>query len=250
MASSQLAWLKHDIDLFNGLLSRNQELFAAVGNHDDLTVQNHAMVLADLFYRAIDCASGLGRVLADRGRVPTLVLSRALLEASLNVKYIQSLPDPAHGSLVLRAFSLLKWIEIFDDDPKAVAEWKSILARMPEAAVDEATHRCAGIRGWTGKSVKDLCEIAGFKPYSVYKHLSIESHGGIVGRHAVVIRESESSDSLTMGSSLDDLEVESTANFGRRMLHATFKAAWDGIGGPKVDLKTANPDEWVGAARA
>jgi hypothetical protein len=144
----------------------------------------------------------------------------------------------------------MKWIEIFDDDQTAVAEWRAILARMPKTAVDEATLRCAGIRGWTGKSVKDLCDIAGFKPYSVYKHLSVESHGGIVGRHAVLVRESEGSGSFTVGSSLDDLEVESTANFGRRMLHATFKAAWDGIGGPKVELKTSNPDEWVEAAGA
>lgn len=242
---TQLTLLAHDIGLVQSMIGSSQTLLDRVSDLSDLPKQDHAVVLADLFYRVIDCAQGLLNVLAGVNGVPAAVLARAIIEASVNLKYLQTLPNPQQGALVLRAHSLIKWTESHPEDVEGAPEWAALLVRMPVNEVEKAREMARGTLGWTGKTVKDLCIAVGFKPYSAYKYLSIEAHGGIVGRHATTHAIGEEGH-FSLGSPLSSLEVESAANLARRLLWDTFKIAWSGWGEAPCRLKTSDPNLWLG----
>jgi hypothetical protein len=247
MTHTQLQWLKHDLDMVHQRVAADQALLATSVSATDEYQANYPLVAADLLYRAMDIAGGLGSSLAIGLRVASLTLSRSLLETATNLRYLTQHPDPVHAASVLRAYSILRWLELDEDNQAARSEWTSILERMKEDAVEEARQRIAGPHGWTGRPTRQLLEAVGFRPYTVYGFLARESHGGVVGNHATIEQVGEGARVVRLGTALSPIEVESTANRARSFLLAAFMAFHQAIGGLPTSLATEDPETWRAA---
>jgi hypothetical protein len=239
--TSQLKLLSHDVNVLIGKVEHAPSLRAKL-NPRDIDHLNLIETTADLLARGFDAALGLGAVLSSGLRVPSAVQARSLLEACAQLGYLRQQPDPIHSALVLRAFSLLTWCGLFPEQDPGVQEWESILSRMPPKPVSEAKQRLREKRGWTGLNTRDMLVSAGFNDYWIYQYFSAESHGGLVGADATIRLTPNAT--LSLGSRLSDESVETSANFGRRVIHFGFKTAWALLGGAPTSLDTEDPDVW------
>jgi len=241
---TQLEWLRHDLTMVHERVAEDQALLKSAVEVTDEYRANYPLVAADLLYRALDVANGLGATLGNRLRVASLTLSRSLLETATNLRFLVQTPDPHFAASVLRAYSILRWLELDSDNEPGRIEWTRILERMKPAAVEEARRRTAGPHGWTGRPTKQLLETVGFQPYSVYGFLARESHGGVVGNHARLERVTSDGGVVRLGAELSTSEVESTANRARSFLLAAFTAYHEAVGGRPTTLNTQDPEKW------
>lgn len=241
---TQLEWLMHDVAMVHQRVVDDQSLLTTAAGVADEHQANYPMFAADLLYRALDVAAGLGAALQNHLRIAALTLSRSLLETSSNLRYLVQTPDPVFAASVLRAYSLLQWLELDADDDTARTEWNGILSRMPPDPVAEARRRIVGPHGWTGRPARQVLEAVGFQPYSVYAFLARESHGGVVGHHARLERTTGDDGLMRLGSPLTELDVESTASRARSFLLAAYMAFHSAIGGTPTTLRTEDPETW------
>jgi hypothetical protein len=242
---SQLEWLDHDVKMCRDLIEQSPRISPLIADTSDLRVHNHRLTVADLFFRALDNAAGTGCLVAQRLLPPSLSVQRALLEACVNLAFLQRIPDPVLGALEFRAYSLLKWIDMFPDETAGVLERRAILSGMPADVVANAERRVKGKNSWSGKPFRQMAEHLDLTATELYSLLSEDAHGRLLGEHARLEMSSPTKGQVRLGREMRASECEWAANFARRMLLWSFAAFWHVFERDLPDLPTSDPHQWM-----
>jgi hypothetical protein len=243
---TQTELLAVDIGEIRRIIEENLAVFHALGDLSDLNRQNYLSVIADLTWRALYHAMGVNELLNKELRDPLTVVQRALFETLTSLGYLNSQTNPEEEALILRAYTHLKQIRLFPDQPEVVNECQQLLQRMPLKAVALAQQRLKKWPyTWSGKTIKQMTEpgkIAGYA--TTYSYLSAEAHVGIIGERVNLIDLGDGTGNITFGRDIPVEEMEAHANFARRAVKHAFKIMWAVFDGPAVQLRSPDPDEW------
>ena len=85
-------------------------------------------------------------------------------------------------------------------------------------------------------------QVRGYHP--MYGYASAETHISIVGEHVRVEQLSASEVRLVTGRDITPEEGENQANFARRALHGAFRILWGVLDGPKIEIRSTDPELW------
>lgn len=242
---TQLDWLAVDIDEHVRLMLENTELFAVLGDSTDPDRHNYFEVLIDLYLRVFFNAQGLRALLSENLRDPSLAVMRALFEACVNLGYLANHPAGQDEAVVLRAYSYLKQIDLFEDSDDFVRERQAILARMPAHLVKLAKERIRKRQNWTGKNVRDTAKAAQMGGYEAYRYMSEEVHGRVAGDRIVRRTEDGVHGTVILQNKLRPGEDELIANTARRLLDSSFRLIWKELDGGPLTYRTSNPHDWI-----
>jgi hypothetical protein len=248
---SEFEYLSRDLEIYGELIVEHQSILAPLADFTDLNRQNYVAIVLDLYLRIRNLVSGIEVLLREELREPFLITQRGLFEALSTIAYITKHPNREEEALIFRAYSAIKHLEFFPDQPATVSDLQGLLARMPQGAVREARRRSRErSRSWSGLSIRKMADLANVMGYdSFYAFASSEAHVGIVGDRVQVKDAGDGTATLELGIGLSPKELESGANFARRALKHAFFMLWNTLDGPAVNLPVHDPDEWANDRR-
>jgi len=243
---TELEWLASDTQEFRRLLDHNLNVLKPLGDVTDPNEHAKYLVVAELTWRIWMHAMAVEVLLQQALFTPALVAQRSVFEALATFGYLFSHKNFRDESVILLAYSFIRDIQHFPQQTNLVKEYTGVLNRMPKHLVAIAKAR-ASKRPWTwsGKNVKEMAEIAGVIGYDpLYGYMSGEAHASAMGRHIRTTQQGEKMQ-IHLGREATDKEIESSANFARRALHAAFRKMWEIFGGPKITVHSKDPEVWL-----
>ena len=243
---TQLDSLAHDYAELRRILEENPSLAAPLGDTRDPDRHARYLVVADLAWQVWLNAGAAQLLLKEEFHTAALVVTRSVFEAFAYILYLANHPNAQHEAVIFLAFSYLQQVDDFSHDDTFVTDIKGILDRMPEDVVAEAQRRRTNRPyTWSGKGFRRVCEGAQVTGYQeAYPHLSANVHSTFLGQHVRVVDEGDGKVTVQTGRRFTELNVESTANLIRRLLHTVFKTMWSVFGGPPITLHTSDPFKW------
>ncbi len=243
---TELDWLTSDTQEIRRLLDERPKLFKPLADVTDPNRHAKYLVVAELTWRIWMHAMAVDVLLRQQLYTPALVAQRAIFDSLTTYGYLVSHKDFQDESVILLAYSFMRDIKHFPQQQNVVKEYKATLDRMPKHLVETARTRSKDHpRTWSGKTVKEMAEIAGVSGYDpLYAYMSGEAHASAMGRHIGIIQESGVMN-IHLGRNATEKEIQSSANFARRALHAAFKKMWDIFDGPKISIRSKDPEVWL-----
>ena len=246
---SQVDLLWRDIAETRRVVEEEPVVIQRLADFTDLAVQSRVLVTTDLAWRMLHHSIGVHVLLREEVPDSLLVVQRAVFEVLTTLAYLHQTESPETESLVFLAYSHLKRIKVFASQEALVAEREEILRRMPDHAVRTARKRLKNRpHTWSGKTIRRMAEAAGITGYDdTFDFLSGEAHASTVGDRVRVQPDEESGQArVLLGSWVSSPDEQAQANFTRRALKHSFRILWEVVDGPKVSLRTPDPDEWTG----
>ena len=243
---TQLEWLRSDVEEVRRVLDEHPQVFEALADVRDPDRHAKYLVVAELTWRIWTHAMAVEVLLREDLYTPALIIQRAMFDAFVTLGYVVKHPKSQDEAVILLAYSYLRDLRHFPTQTDLVREYTDVLNRMPKRLVNTAKARAKERpRTWSGKSIKQMAEAAGVRGYDPgYTHMSGEAHASAMGRHIRTTRHGDMMN-LEAGRRTTDKEVQASANYARRFLHVSFKTLWDVFGGPKITIRSENPDEWL-----
>ncbi|MDQ6768886.1 MAG: DUF5677 domain-containing protein [Gemmatimonadota bacterium] len=249
MPLTQSELLNSDVKELRRVLDTHPEFARPLADFTDVNRHGHYVIVADLVWQIWYLAMGTNVLLREELGLPLVAVQRMLFEAMVTLGYLMRHQASQDEALMLLAYSHLKEIKTFPSQPAVTEERRALLSRMPTHLVEEARRRLAKGRSWSGKSIKKMAEESGVLGYAeTYGFLSAVAHIEMVGHHVRVTRGEDGLAHIEMGQSISDAEAEAHANFARRALHFAFRAMWGLFQGPSIQLRSEDPEKWLGLA--
>ncbi len=243
---TELDWLTGDTQELRRLLDENRDLLKPLADVTDPNQHAKYLVVAELTWRIWMQAMAVEVLLRQELYTPALVAQRAIFDALTTYSYLVNQKNFQDEAIILLAYSFMRDIRHFSHQASLVKEYTAIVDRMPKRLVEIAKTRAKNHpRTWSGKTVKEMAEIAGVTGYDpLYAYMSGEAHASSMGRHIRTIQEGRMM-RVHLGREPTEKEIQSSANFARRALHAAFKKMWDIFGGPKITIHSKDPEVWL-----
>ena len=243
---TQLDWLASDNREFRRLLDEHPNVLDVLADVRDPNRHATYLVVVELTWRLWIHAMGVEVLLREELYTSALVLQRAMFDAFVTLGYLVKHPQFQDEAVILLAYSYIRDLKHFSNQAELVKEYTQILARMPKHLVDTAKARAKKHpRTRSGKTVKEMAEAAGVSGYDPgYTSMSGEAHASAMGRHITTIQDGRIMN-VDAGRKATDKEVQASANFARRFLHVSFRTLWHVFGGPKIEIRSENPDDWL-----
>ena len=248
---TELDWLTVDTQEFRRLLDQHPDLLKPLSDVTDANQHAKYLVVAELTWRIWMHAMAVEVLLRQELYAPALVAQRAIFDALATYGYLVNHKDFQDEAVVLLAYSFMRDIRHFSQQANLVKEYAAIVDRMPKRLVEIAKSRAKDHpRTWSGKTVKDMAAIAGVTGYDpLYGYMSGEAHASAMGRHIRTIQEGRMM-KVHLGRDATEKEIQSSANFARRALHAAFKKMWEIFGGRRITIRSKDPEVWLQEQKA
>jgi hypothetical protein len=243
---TELDWLASDTQEIRRLLDEHPDVLKPLADVTDPNQHAKYLVVAELTWRIWMHAMAVEVLLRQELYTPALVVQRAIFEALTTYGYLVSHENFQDEAVILLAYSFMRDIQHFSHQANLVKEHTAILERMPKHLVEIAKARTKKRpRTWSGKTVKEMAEVAGVSGYDpLYRYMSGEAHASAMGRHIRTAQEGPMM-KIHLGRDATEKEIQSSANFARRALHAAFKKMWDIFGGSKITIRSKDPEVWL-----
>lgn len=241
-----MALLGNDLTEIDRVLQENFSLFAPLADLRDPDRHAQHLAVASLFTQLRYHAAAVHMLLIEELYPSAIVVTRALLEAWASLAYLVEHSDNQDESVIFLAASYLQRIEVFSHEPDMVQEYQEILTKMPPDLVETAKRRLDNHpRTWTGKTIRLMMDESGIEGTGpLYKHLCAEGHGAIGEMNVDLAPTREGTMRVSLGRNVHPTDVQSLANFARRALHGGLRLQLGAFDGPKVTLRTTDPEEW------
>ena len=243
---TQLALLGHDLTEIARVLDETPP-FAPLADLEDPNRHARHLAVASLFTQIRYHATAVHVLLIEELYPSAIVVTRALLETWATLGYLMLHQDAQNESVIFLAASFLHRINVFSEQSALVEQLNEVLSRMPPDLVATAERRVMNHPWtWTGKTIRQMMDKSGIEGHGpLYKYLSGEAHGAI-GEANVDLIPTEGDDVLqiSLERRIPPKDVESLANFVRRAVHNSLGLLVDALNGPKVTLKTTDPEAW------
>ncbi len=244
--SSQLALLEQDLAHIAANINAHGDVFAEIAKRENIVAQCYGQVLGDLLARMQQLAASILVLLPERMELPLVVLGRALFEASVTFNYLRWHPARQTEAAILFAYTWLRDMEDYADEPELKRERESVLQRLPEDVVATASSRAQKHpRTWSGKTIKAMAAEGRMRGYErAYSLLSGHAHSSRAGRYVRFVPDAPGVVELRIDFDIPASEVEVLANFARRIIHNGAAFVWSELTGQPLDFSSADPETW------
>ena len=244
MKQTELEWLHSDVREIRRILDTHQDVFRPLAEEEDPNAGAKYLVVGDLTFQIWGHVVAVEVLLREELYSSAFLILRAIFESLGNLVYLVRHEVFQDEAVIYIAFTYINDIAQYPTSA-VMKERAAILDLMPVQLVETARLRSRKHpKTWSGKSVKQLAETVGLMGYETfYRAASSEVHGTAFGRHFRVRADSKEG-AIKIGREMSTMEVESSANFARRSLHNAFHAFWKVFDGPKIKLRSTNPEEW------
>jgi len=239
---SQLELLNHDIQLLRGMVSERTGTIVGLGDLANPGRHNLLLVVAELFFRVVDLADGLGAVLAARRYSSSQVIQRALMEAGTTLDWLVRQPSPESTAWLYTAYSRLRLEDALGEDASPPNPGQT-LQDVPEELRIRADSYLRHKNNWCGKPIRQMMDECRL-PYALYAWCSEETHGRGMGVQAGMRADGPDSALVRFGLFLDVERIELIANAGRVTLLRAFGAFSRIALGGLLSAQTISPAAW------
>lgn len=239
---TQLQLLHHDIRLTREMVSDRSSTIVGLGDLENAGRHNLLLVVAELFFRVVDLADGLGAVLTARRYSSSQVIQRALLEAGTTLDWLIRQPTPEETAWLYTAYSTMKLQSALGEDvsPRNAGQ---ALDDVPDDLRNRAESYLRHKNNWCGKPIRQMMEECGL-PYAIYAWCSEETHGRVMGVQAGLHVDGPEEAIVRFGLFLDEERIELIANAGRVTLLRAFGAFSKVALGGLLSVQTISPAAW------
>ena len=250
-ADTELAQLRHDVEVFGRVLATAPDLLKPLADFTDSDKHAQYLVVANLAWQIWEYALSVEALLRQELHSSAIIILRSAYETVATLAYIAKHDKSQDEAVICLAFSYVRQVEYFKGQPLFVDEVNGILNKMPKHLVEEAQRR-SKTKPWTwsGLNMRELTEAATMTGYAeAYGYFSAETHGTMLGQHVRIVNQGDGTAKLEAGRKISAESVESAANMARRLFHSAFKILWEVFNGPRIQFPSTDPDEWVRAQK-